>query len=235
MAYFDPSKSTEIVVDASPVGLGAIFTQEGKIVSYASRALTDVEQRYSQTDREMLAVVYGVEHYHLYLFGSTFNFVTDHKPLLGILKSRKPATARVERWRLRLMPFEFDLLYRPGKDERNPADFISRHPHTQPVRDNAGQAYVKFVSKNTVPKTMTFEEIQTATQQDPQFQKLKMEVETNKWKDPDLSCFARFTDELSVYDDVILRDHRIVVPPSLRQKVVDIAHRTLWSLRASCH
>ena len=126
MAYFDPSKSTEIIVDSSPVGLGAIFTQEGKIVSYASRALTDVEQRYSQTDRKMLAVVYGVESYHLYLFGSTFTVVTDHKPLLGILKSRKPATARVERWHLRLMPYEFDLLYRPGKDERNPADFIIR-------------------------------------------------------------------------------------------------------------
>ena len=188
--------------------------------------MTDVEQRYSQTDREMLAVVYGVEHYHLYLFGSTFIVVTDHKPLLGILKSRKPATARVERWRLRLMPYEFDLLYRPGKDKRNPADFISRHSHTQSVRDNAGEAYVKFVSKNTVPKTMTFEEIQTATQQDPQFQRLQMADETNKWKDPDFSCFAHFKDEVSVYDDVILRDHRIVVPPSLRQKVVDIAHRT---------
>ena len=82
------------------------------------------------------------------------------------------------------------------------------------MRDNAGEAYIKFVSKNAVPKTMTFEEIQTAAQQDPQFQKLKMAVETNKWKDPDLSCFARF------------KDHRIVVPPSLRQKVVDIAHRT---------
>ena len=225
MAYFDPSKSTEIIVDASPVGLGAIFAQEGKIVSYASRALTDVEQRYSQTDREMLAVVYGVEYYHRYLFGSTFTVVTDHKPLLRILKSRKPATARTERWRLRLMPYEFDLLYHPGKDERNPADFISRHPHTQPERDNAGEAYVKFVDKNAVPKTMTFAEIQTATQQGPQFQKLKMAVETNKWKYPDLSCFARFKDELSVNDDVILRDQRIVVPPS-QQKVVDIAHRT---------
>ena len=159
MAYFDPSKSTEIIVDASPVGLGAIFTQERKIVSYASHALTDVEQRYSQTDREMLAVAYGVEHYHLYLFGSTFTVVTDHKPLFGILKSRKPATARVDRWRLLLMPYEFDLLHRPGKNEKNPADFISRHPHTQPVRDNAGEAYDKFASKNAVPKTMTFEEI----------------------------------------------------------------------------
>ena len=54
MAYFDPAKDTELVVDASPVGLGAILTQKtsdsGKnIVAYASRSLSPVEQRYSQT------------------------------------------------------------------------------------------------------------------------------------------------------------------------------------------
>lgn len=52
MSYYDQNKSTEIVVDASPVGLGAILSQEGKIVAYASRSLTQVEQRYSQTERE---------------------------------------------------------------------------------------------------------------------------------------------------------------------------------------
>ena len=50
--YFDPKKFTELVVDASPVGLGAILAQEGKTIAYASRALSDVEQRYSQTERE---------------------------------------------------------------------------------------------------------------------------------------------------------------------------------------
>ena len=114
MAYFDPKKTTDVIVDASPVGLGAILAQQGKIISYASRALTDVEQRYSQTDREFLAIVYGVEHFHLYLFGSKFTVTTDHKSLVGIISSSKPATARIERLRLRLMPYECDLQYRPG-------------------------------------------------------------------------------------------------------------------------
>ena len=45
MTYFDPSKETELWVDASPVGLAAILSQENKIVWYASRALSPTEQR----------------------------------------------------------------------------------------------------------------------------------------------------------------------------------------------
>ena len=65
-AYFDPDKDTEICVDASPVGLGAILAQTDsdsgnqQEVAYASRSLSDTEQRYSQTEREALAVVWGV-------------------------------------------------------------------------------------------------------------------------------------------------------------------------------
>jgi hypothetical protein len=165
MAYFDPNKSTRVIVDASPVGLAALLTQNNKIVSYASRALTSVEQRYSQTEREMLAVVYGVEHFHLYLFGSpSFTMVTDHQPLLGIMKSQKPATARIDRWRLRLLPYEMKLEYAPGKDERNPADYLSRHPPCdQPPRDNVGEAFAAYVCHNAVPKAMTLDMSRHAT------------------------------------------------------------------------
>ena len=68
MAYFNPAKETALWVDASPVGLEAILSQENKIVSYASRAFSPTEQRYSQTECECLAVVWGVEHFHLYLW-----------------------------------------------------------------------------------------------------------------------------------------------------------------------
>ena len=63
MSYFDARKQTEIIADASPVGLSGLLTQEGKVLSYASCALSDVESRYSQTEREMLAVVWAAEHF----------------------------------------------------------------------------------------------------------------------------------------------------------------------------
>ena len=78
MAYFDPAKETSIPVDASPFGLGEILVQDNKAICYASRALTDVEKRYSHTDREMLAAVYGVEHFHLYVQGAPFKLITNH-------------------------------------------------------------------------------------------------------------------------------------------------------------
>jgi hypothetical protein len=226
MAYFDQNKSTEVLVDASPVGVGAILTQEGRVICYGSRALTDVEQRYSQTDREMLAVVYGVEHFHLYLFASEFKVITDHKPLLGLVNSRKPASARIERWRLRLMPYQFTLEYRPGKDDLNPADYMSRHPFTKPKRDNAAEAHVAFIVQKAVPKAMSLQEIQTATREDATLQKVMTAIQSGNWSHSDCTSFVRFRDEFSIVDGVILRDHRIVVPTSLQQHVVEIAHHT---------
>ena len=79
-AYFDPDKSTRLVVDASPVGLGAVLTQTNdagdlSIVALASRSLTPVEQRYSQTEREALSIAWGIQHFHLYLYGSDFRLL----------------------------------------------------------------------------------------------------------------------------------------------------------------
>ena len=96
-----------------------------EVVVCASRALTDVEKRYSQTEKEALAIIWGVEHFHLYLYGNEFTLVTDHKPLEMIYGSRKSKpSAPIERWVLRLQPCSFDVFYKPGSD--NPADYLSR-------------------------------------------------------------------------------------------------------------
>ena len=87
MSYFNPAQETEVIVDASPVGLGGLLAQDNKVTSYASGALSDVNSRHSQTEREMLAIVWALEHFHLYLYGSEFTIVTDQKPLLGIFNS----------------------------------------------------------------------------------------------------------------------------------------------------
>ena len=86
MHYCNLKKRTVLTVDASPVGLGAILSNvdsQGNIhnVAYARRSLSKVEQKYSQTECEALAVVWGSEKFNLYLVGTKFTIVTDHKAL----------------------------------------------------------------------------------------------------------------------------------------------------------
>jgi hypothetical protein len=224
-SYFDQNKPTEIIVDACPVGLAALLVQAGKVISYASRALSDVESRYSQTEREMLAVVWGVEQFHLYVYGSHFQIITDHKPLLRIFKTQKPATPRMDRWKLRLMPYNCQLQYRPGKD--NPADFMSRHP--KPVNfinetENLAELYANYVCSNAISKAMTREEVKLETKLDPLLQKVVTAIALNNWTDPTVERYRRFQDELMVCDEVILRGNRIVLPESLHNRAIELAH-----------
>lgn len=225
MSYFDPTKPTEVIVDASPTGLGAILTQEEKIISYGSRALSDVETRYSQTEREMLAVVWATEHYHLYLYGAQFTVITDHKPLLGIFKSHKPASPRIDRWKLRLMPYNCEVMYKPGKDAENPADFISRHPdESTPLPDNIAENYVNYLCNNIVPKAMTLSDVKNATKDDHGLQQVSRAIETNRWFIPEVKQYRKVKDELSICDGVILRGRRLVLPQSLQSQAVELAH-----------
>ena len=63
LAYFDPKAITKVIADASPVRLGALrVQQQGKdrrVICYASRNLSDVERRYTQTEKEALALVWA--------------------------------------------------------------------------------------------------------------------------------------------------------------------------------
>ena len=153
MSYFDPRKQT--IVDASPAGLGGLLMQDGKVISYASRALSDVESRYSQNEQEMLTIIWGVEHFHLYVYGAQFSIMADHKRPVGIFKNHKENSAPIESWKLRLKPYDCKLIYRPGRDAENPADFMSRHPSSSQLDgQNLAEDYVNFVCTNAVPKAM---------------------------------------------------------------------------------
>ena len=114
MSYFDPTKENTMIVDASPVGLRDLLTQEGRVISYGSRALNGVETRYSRTECEALAVIWGCEHFHLYLFEQVYTIISDHKPMEMIFNNpnSKPP-ARIKRWRLKLHPYHFRVQYRP--------------------------------------------------------------------------------------------------------------------------
>ena len=101
LAYYQVGCRTRIVADASPVGLGAVLTQQQggvwRVISYASRNLSDVECRYSQTAKEVLALVWTCERFSMYVTGETFELETDHKPLERIYSRTSKPCARTER------------------------------------------------------------------------------------------------------------------------------------------
>ena len=105
MAYFDPYKDTELTTDASLVGLSAIVSQRTpgqnnrQVIAYASRSLSDVERRYSQTEKEALAIVWATKRFPLYLYGKQFTLYTDCKPVQMIFSNaRSKPPARIEQW-----------------------------------------------------------------------------------------------------------------------------------------
>ena len=84
LTYFDKTKKHTIQCDASKKRLGAVLLQESKPVMYVSRALTETEQRYSNTERELLAIVFALKRLNHYTFGRTITVQSDHQPLQSI-------------------------------------------------------------------------------------------------------------------------------------------------------
>ena len=127
------------------------------------------------------------------------------------------------------MPYDCQIVYKPGKDAENPADFISRHPRNPctPPADNATEVYVNYLCNNLIPKAMTINEVQQETTKDPVLCKLSEAIAHNNWLDPEVKSFLNVKDELSVCNGLILRNHRLVLPHSLtKQSRRSGAHRS---------
>ena len=113
--------------DACDSGLGAVLSQvqDGKerVIAYAARALSKAERNYSTTRKELLALVWGSEHFETYLYGRRFLARTDHSALQW-LKNFKNPRGQVARWLERLSDFDFEVEHRPGHLHGN-ADGLS--------------------------------------------------------------------------------------------------------------
>ena len=125
-----PSQEDTFILhtDASGAGIGATLNvrREGKMlpVAYYSKQLQGAQHRYSATELEGLAVFKSVHYFAHYLYGSSFEVVTDHKALVSLLHSRV-LNRRLHGWMLQLLQFDFVITYRPGA-ENSDADALSR-------------------------------------------------------------------------------------------------------------
>jgi hypothetical protein len=123
--------------DASNYVISAILSQEhgGKErpLSFSSRILNKHEFNYSVKEKELLAVVFGVQTHRCFLYGREFR-ITDQAALKWLITVKNHQCARLARWVLKLSEYEFEVLHRPGRKHVN-ADVLSRHVATV-VRNN---------------------------------------------------------------------------------------------------
>ncbi|UYV67691.1 hypothetical protein LAZ67_5001628, partial [Cordylochernes scorpioides] len=236
LAYYNLNSPTELITDASPIGLGAVLiqTQQNGIkrpIAYASRSLTDTEKRYSQIEKETLGCVWAIEHFNTYIWGRKFVLKTDHKPLIYMLNPKNGAVLppRIQRLSWRLQPYDFEIEFIQGK--QNIADIFSRQPLSNTSDEKWLEDYVHKVLSITSEElqALSLKEIKVCTEQDPLFQKLKEMVQKGVWPYPlneEFKCFYKFKDELSIFDNLILKGSRILLPSKLIKRVLRIAHET---------
>lgn len=120
----DFSQPFEVVTDASKLALGGVLNREERPVAFTSRKLRAYELNYTTHDLELLAVIHALKLWRHYLLGRKFQLVTDHRSLKWIF-TQESLNMRQRRWIEVLHEFEFDIKYRPGK-ENVVADALSR-------------------------------------------------------------------------------------------------------------
>ena len=230
MAYYDKDAETQVIVDASPVGLGGVLVQKQKDgsyrpISYASKALSPVEQKYSQTEREALAIVWGCEKFSLYLLGKLFTLVTDHRALEFMYSPKTTSSARVERWALRLQPYTYKVVYKPGPT--NIADSLSRliKPGSYPssLYQRMAEEYVCFIARSAKPRAMTLPEIEQESASDTVLSSVRTALKSGNW-DNIPKDYLNVKDELTKKGKLVLRHNRIVVPSALTRHTLELAH-----------
>ena len=204
--------------------------QYGVLVAYASRTLTDTHKRYAQVETEMMAIEFGLHRFHQYIYGQTVTVETDHLPLLGVM--RKPIadiSPRLQRMRLKCLYYDFQLVYKPGR-ELIIADTLSRAQLAeQYITDNHEVEQVSELTELIIPTELQRQNIKALTKSDVTLQALVTVLQT-EWPASRKLCpdsikpFWNEKDNLIEYDGLIFKGQQLVIPTALRLTIMKEVH-----------
>ena len=240
LALYNANRETTLSADASSYGLGAVLLQkqpDGELrpVAYASRAMSGVEQRYAQIEKEALATTWACERFSDFLIGKTFHIETDHKPLVSLLgqKTLDELPPRIQRFRMRLMRFRYSISHVPGKDLIT-ADTLSRtpvvesqEPHDKSFQDEC-QAYVNAVM-NALPVTdKRLLEIKQAQADDTTCQNIQ-EFCMHGWPDKaklgsEEKLYLQVAADLTIQQGLLLKGSCLVIPEAMQKTILRKIH-----------
>ncbi|XP_030031283.2 uncharacterized protein K02A2.6 [Manduca sexta] len=233
LKYFQINQLITLSVDASKDGLGSVLLQNAQPVAYGSRALTDTEKLYSQIEKESLAILYGCTKFNQYLYGQKFVVETNHKPLVAIFsKPLNKCPIRLQRIRLALQPYMFELIYKPGKElliaDHLSRSFINDTSKTYDL-DNKCYAHVAMVINNYDITDKKLKEIIEETAKDEKLVKIIKYIREgwpeNKWQvESEIKCYYSYRDELGEWEGLIVKGNQIVIPKSMRKEILGKIH-----------
>ncbi|XP_018402050.1 PREDICTED: uncharacterized protein K02A2.6-like [Cyphomyrmex costatus] len=244
LTHYNPQNEIIVAADASNEGLGACILHRFpdhsiKVISHASRSLTEAERKYSQIEKEALAIIFAVTKFHRMIFGRQFILQTDHKPLLQIFGNKKGIPShtanRLQRWALQLLSYDFKIEY-IKTTEFGHADVLSRLiSHQQRPEEDFVIASVKMetdlfsvLNESLQSFPITFQQIKEATKEDDIIQKV-INFTSNSWPqnvdDSDLQPFFRRRNSLTVIQECLLFNDRVVIPQQFHQQILKQLHK----------
>ena len=203
--------------------------QEGATIAFASRCLTPVEKRYSQIEREFLAIVFALKRFSSLLIGQNFELQTDHAPLLRIL--RKPLDSvsnRMQRWIVAIQHFSFETTHIKGVDNVV-ADALSRNPIAlDPTSDETAEYTICFALKSL---SLDLGRIAFESSRDPVLTKVADAVR-NDWPASckSLQPYYSFREQVSLKEGknpgefILCKGNVVILPESLQKHFLEMSH-----------
>ena len=205
--------------------------REEKPIAYAFRTLSNSERNYSQIDKESLAIIFAVKHFHFFLYGKeSFSIYTDHKLLISLFAahSKLPTlvAARLQRWSLNISDYNYKIEYRTGANNGN-ADALSRKPLVQTnLNAQADDTTNNALNFETIPFNVSNDEMVRETHKDCILSVVYDCLLKGRElpQSAEFLTYARVNDQLNIDKECVLKANRVIVPVKLKDKVLQMLH-----------
>jgi hypothetical protein len=227
LAHYNPALDLVVHCDSSGYGTGCCLvqiTEDGKEqpLAYASRTFTDVETRYSTTEKELLGLIYATRKFRCYLFGRSFVVKSDHHSLCW-LKSMKDPTSRLARFAIKLQPFDFIVRYKNGKIHLD-ADCLSRLPvdkGTKKDEEEDNEVEMQFEINS-----INLSETKDMQQSDPWLAELYKKLMDKDLNPKDVKRISRYSVKVGIiyFQGPHDRVELLAIPEGLRELVLAENH-----------
>ncbi|KAJ8728869.1 hypothetical protein PYW07_006565 [Mythimna separata] len=233
LAHYNPKIALVLSVDSSKSALGAVILQKNKPIAYSSKTLTETQERYAQIEKELLAIQFGCEKFHQYVYGNRVTVHTDHKPLVYLFK--KPlheVPARLQRMMLTLQKYDLEVIHVRGK-EMYISDTLSRaalKDHYIPENESEMSCHVNLMYSNLAITKEYSTKLAKETKVDESLQLLK-KFYNEGWPksknnvSPLVKPFWNIQGEIHVIKDLVFKGSKLIVPQSMYKEMLEKIHK----------